>query len=158
LVSKFALLIFSWFDGLFTTLSLWNVLLHGLDWTFGMFREWAVARVVNLVQASLPRLGEVSRDSSRFFHVNGRSGDQLSFKWASVSLRRGETRLSENAWRLLFLVSSFRLGEGSSPERETLSLERGPSAWAKSWASVRSDLMFLFLFLDVWHVSEWIVV
>ena len=123
------------------TISLWNVLLHGLDWIFGMFREWTVARVVNLTQVSLPRLGEVNRDSPRLFHANGRSGDQLSFEQASVSLRRWECRLSENVQRPLSLDVKL------SPERETLSLERGPLAWAKSWARVRSDLMFPFLCL-----------
>ncbi|QCD78641.1 hypothetical protein DEO72_LG1g2277 [Vigna unguiculata] len=62
-----------------------------------------VARADNLAQASLPRLGEMSRDSPRPFHASGRLGDQLSFERASISLRRGESHLSENAQRPLFL-------------------------------------------------------
>ncbi|QCE15236.1 hypothetical protein DEO72_LG11g2245 [Vigna unguiculata] len=62
-----------------------------------------VARADNLTQASLPRLGEMSRDSPRPFPASGRSSDQLSFERASVSLKRGESRLSENAQRPLFL-------------------------------------------------------
>ena len=62
-----------------------------------------MAMAVNLAQASLPRLGEESSDWPRFFHANGHSGDQLSFERASVLLRRGESRLSENVQRPLFL-------------------------------------------------------
>jgi len=62
-----------------------------------------VARAVNLAQASLPRLGEVSRDSPRLFHAKSRSGNQLSFERASVSPRRGESRLGENVQRPLSL-------------------------------------------------------
>ena len=62
-----------------------------------------MARAVNLAQATLPRLGEVSRDSLKLFHANGRSGDHLSFERASVSLKREESRLNENVQRPLFL-------------------------------------------------------
>ena len=56
-----------------------------------------VARVDNLAQANLPRLGKMSKHSPRTFHASGRSSDQLSFERVSVMLRRGESRLSENA-------------------------------------------------------------
>ena len=62
-----------------------------------------MARAVNLAQASLLRLGEVSRGSPRLFHANGRLNDQFSFERASVSPRRGESRLSENVQRPLSL-------------------------------------------------------
>ena len=62
---------------------------------FGMSdcRRKTVARFDNLAQASLSHLGEMSRGSPRSFSAKGRSGDWLSFERASVSLRRGESRL-----------------------------------------------------------------
>ncbi|QCE15010.1 hypothetical protein DEO72_LG11g2018 [Vigna unguiculata] len=65
----------------------------------------------------------MSRDSPRPFYARGRPGDQLSFEQTSVSLRQGESRLSKNVQRSLLCVSSSRLGEGSSPERESFSPE-----------------------------------
>jgi len=58
-----------------------------------------VARSHNLAQASLSRLGEMNRGSPIPFYARGRSSNQLKFERASVSLRRGESRLSENAQR-----------------------------------------------------------
>ena len=66
-----------------------------------------VARTDNLAQASLSRLGKVSKGSPRPSRANGHSGDQLSFERASVSLRRGESRLSENVQRPLFQILEF---------------------------------------------------
>ena len=72
---------------------------------FGMSgcRRETAARFDNLAQASLSRLGEMSRGALRPFSTMGRSGDLLSFERASVSLRRGESRLSENAQRVTIL-------------------------------------------------------
>jgi len=123
---------------------------------YGCCRE-TVVRSDNLAQASLSRLGEIGKDSPRPFSREG-SLRWLAQFWVSECLaQRGETRLSENARRLLFCVSSSCLGEGSSPERETLLLERDPSAWAKSWARVRLGLVFS-LSLDVWLTFEWIII
>jgi len=47
-----------------------------------------VAVTVKLAQASLSRLGEVSRSSPRPSRANGRPGDSLSFEQASVSSKR----------------------------------------------------------------------
>ena len=106
-------------------------------------RRKTVARSDNLAQESLSRLGEMSRGSPRPFYARGRLGDQLSFERASVSLRRGESRLSENAQRSLLCVSSSRMGEGSSPERESFSLERDPPAFVKSWVRMHPELVSL---------------
>jgi len=75
----------------------------------------------------LPRLGEMSRYSPRPFHASGHSGDQLSFERASVSLRRGESRLSENAQRPLFLCVEL------SPRRRELAWARDPLAWVRAF-------------------------
>ncbi|QCD78812.1 hypothetical protein DEO72_LG1g2448 [Vigna unguiculata] len=50
----------------------------------------------NLAQASLSRLGKVSRGSPKPSRAKSRSGDPLSFEQASVSLRQGASRLREN--------------------------------------------------------------
>ena len=57
----------------------------------------------------------------------------------------------------LFLFSSSHLGEGSSPERGNLSLERGLSAWARVG---RDSVWVLFpsLSLDVCHMFNWITI
>ncbi|QCE04104.1 hypothetical protein DEO72_LG8g2137 [Vigna unguiculata] len=70
-----------------------------------------VAATVKLAQASLSRLGEVSRGSPRPSRANGRLGDSLNFEQASVSPRRGESRLSENVRRPLFQFRNSRLGD-----------------------------------------------
>jgi len=67
-----------------------------------------------LTQASLPHLGEINRGSPRLFHASGRSGDRLSFERESVSLRRGESRLSKNVQEPLFLCVEL------SPRRREL--------------------------------------
>jgi len=141
-----ALIIFSWFDGLYTSMSLWNVLLHYLDWILGLLREWTVTRADKLTQASLPRLGEMSRGSPRPFHVRGRSGDQLNFEQASVSLRRGESRLSENAQRPLFLCVEL------SPRRRELAWVRDPLAWARPF-SLSEELGESAFWFDVFPCS-----
>jgi len=74
----------------------------------------AVAATVKLTQASMSRLGEVSRGSPRPSRANGRLGDLLNFEQASVSPRRGESRLSENVRRLLFQIREL------SPRRREL--------------------------------------
>ena len=84
----------------------------------------AVAATVKLAQASLSRLGDGSRGSPRPSRANGRLGDSLNFEQASVSPRRGESRLSENVRRPLFQFRNSRLGGENSPKRETL-------AWAR---------------------------
>jgi len=84
-----------------------------------------VAATDKLAQASLSRLGEVSRGLPRPSRANGRPGDPLSFEQASVSLRRGENvqrplfqilelspRRRELAWARLFSLSE-ELGENA---------------------------------------------
>ena len=115
----------------------------------------AVAATVKLTQASMSRLGEVSRGSPRPSRANGRLGDLLNFEQASVSPRRGESRLSENVRRPLFQICELssrrrelawardsRLSEGLSPGR-------GSSAWATDWARMRS----VWGFLVFWWLS-----
>jgi len=87
-----------------------------------------VARSDNLAQASLPRLGEMSRDSHRPFHASGRSGNRLSFERASVSLKREESCLSENVQRSLFLRVEL------SPRWRELAWARDPLAWARPFS------------------------
>ncbi|QCD99499.1 hypothetical protein DEO72_LG7g781 [Vigna unguiculata] len=73
-----------------------------------------MAAIDNLAQASLSRIGEVSRGSPMPSCVNGRPGDPTSFEQVSVSLRRGESRLSENVQRPLFQIHEL------SPRRREL--------------------------------------
>jgi len=87
-----------------------------------------VARADNLAQATLPRLGEMSRDSPRSFDASGRSSDQLSFERASVSLRRGESHLIKNMQRPLFLCVEL------SPRRRELAWARDPLACARRFS------------------------
>ncbi|QCD79104.1 hypothetical protein DEO72_LG1g2743 [Vigna unguiculata] len=55
-----------------------------------------VARVDNLAQANLPRLGKMSKHSPRTFHASGRSSDQLSFERAKgARLSERPSRFSE---------------------------------------------------------------
>jgi len=93
----------------------------------GCCRE-TVARSDNLAQASLSRLGEMSRDLPRPFHGRGRSGNQLNFEWANVSLRWGESRLSKNAHRALFLCVELSL------RRRELAWARDPLTWARPFS------------------------
>ena len=58
-----------------------------------------------LAQASLPRLGEISRGSPRLFYASRRLGDQLCFERVNVSLRRGESHLRENARKAIIPVN-----------------------------------------------------
>ncbi|QCE11073.1 hypothetical protein DEO72_LG10g2307 [Vigna unguiculata] len=69
----------------------------------------AVAMTVKLAQASMSRPGEVSRGSPRPSHANGCLGDSLNFEQASVSPRRGKSRLSENVRRPLFQIRKLSL-------------------------------------------------
>ncbi|QCD87553.1 hypothetical protein DEO72_LG3g2090 [Vigna unguiculata] len=77
-------------------------------------------RTDNLAQVSLSHLGEMSGARPSLFARGLRRPAQ--FERASVSPRRGGSRLSEKAQRPLF--QDFE----PSPERETLSLERDSSA------------------------------
>ena len=60
-------------------------------------RRKTVARSDNLAQRDEQRLTQT-------FYARGRSSNQLNFERASVSLKRGESRLSENAQRPLLCV------------------------------------------------------
>jgi len=62
----------------------------------GCRREIAV-RSDNLAQASLSRLGEMSGSSPKLFARRVAQATSSDFDRASVSLRRGKSRLSENA-------------------------------------------------------------
>jgi len=132
-------------------------------WKIRLLQVRIVEATDKLVQASLSRLGEVSRGSPRPFRANGRPGDPLSFEQASVSLRRGESRLSENVQRPLFHILELsprrrelawarvsRLGEALQPERGSL-------AWARSWARMRFNLVF-FLSFDGWSVFYYTII
>jgi len=70
-----------------------------------------------------------------------------SFKQEHVSPKR------ECVTAPLFLFSSPRLGEGSLPERETLSLERDFSAWARGWARMHQVLFSLLFWYDYYIVG-----
>jgi len=49
-----------------------------------------------LTQASVSRLGEINKGSPKPFYASCRSSDQPYFERVNVSLKRGESRLSEN--------------------------------------------------------------
>jgi len=85
----------------------WLVLLLAVTGT-------TVAVTVKLAQASTSRPGEVSRGSPRPSRANGRLGDSLNFEQASVSPRRGKSRLNENVQRPLFQIREL------SPRRRGL--------------------------------------
>ncbi|QCE06954.1 hypothetical protein DEO72_LG9g1968 [Vigna unguiculata] len=68
-----------------------------------------MAAIDKLAQVSLSRQGKVSRGSPMPSCANGRPSDPLSFEQASVSLRRGESRLSENMQRPLFQILELSL-------------------------------------------------
>jgi len=89
--------------------------------------QWRiVAESDELAQASLPRLGEIYRDSPKSFFTKGRPGDPLYFfGWANVSLRRGGSRLSDHARRVLMLEVEL------SPRRRELAWARVLLAWAR---------------------------
>ncbi|QCD80626.1 hypothetical protein DEO72_LG2g948 [Vigna unguiculata] len=57
------------------------------------------ARSDNLAQASPPRLGEMSRGSPKLFARRVAQATRSGFEQANASLRRGKSRLSENARR-----------------------------------------------------------
>jgi len=67
-----------------------------------------VARFDNLAQASLSRLGEMGKDSQKLFSREG------SLRRPAQFLSERASRLSENAWRLLFLCVEL------SPRRREL--------------------------------------
>ena len=63
-----------------------------------------VASTNKLAQASWSRLGEINRGSPKLFSTNGRPGDPLDLiERANVSLRQGDSRLSENACKATIL-------------------------------------------------------
>jgi len=68
---------------------------------FGMYVRLTQVRTVvrtdNLAQASLSRLGEISRGSPRSFYVSCRSGDQTLFRARECLAQARGSRLSENA-------------------------------------------------------------
>ncbi|QCD94641.1 hypothetical protein DEO72_LG5g2726 [Vigna unguiculata] len=84
----------------------------------------AMAGTVKLAQASTSRPGEASRGSPWPSRTDGRLGDPLNFEQASVSPRRGKSRLSETCGGPCSKFTNSRLGGEDSPERETL-------AWAR---------------------------
>ena len=78
-----------------------------------------VARPANPAQARQSRLGEMSRGSPKPFYARGRPGDPLIiFERASISPKREGSRLSEIPRCSLGALSSPRLGERDSPERD----------------------------------------
>jgi len=93
-----------------------------------LLHERIVVSTSFLVQVSLSRLGESNRGSPRLFHASCRSGDQLCFERESVSPRRGESRLSENAQKPLFLCVEL------SPRWRELAWARDPLAWARPFS------------------------
>ena len=106
-----------------------------------------MARFIALAQARLTHPGETCRNRSRLYS-NSCSGSKLLF-WARP-LRKGWPRSSEEgspkrasangncSW-----MSSSRLGERSSPERESLSPEWDLFAWPRGWARMWLALLFL---------------
>jgi len=126
----------------------------------------AVAATVKLTQASMSRLGEVSRGSPRPSRANGRLGDLLNFEQASVSPRRGESRLSENVRRLLFQIRELsprrrelawardsRLGEAPQPERriERECVQFGVFLSFGGWAVFYYTIMW-------WYGGNWVCI
>ena len=70
-------------------------------WAVGIAFVWLLHEkiVVStgfLAQASVSRLGEINRGSPKPFYASCRSSDQPCFERVNVSLRWGESRLSEN--------------------------------------------------------------
>jgi len=95
-------------------------------WVF--VHERIVVTTGFLVQASMSRLGEINRGSPKLLHTSGRSGDPCC-SWASEHLAqaRGVSPKQDPAWGYYFSFPSPRLGEGGSPERESL-------AWARPFS------------------------
>jgi len=125
---RFVLLVFSWFLNWYVDVDAWNGWCCRWCVKIQLLQERTVAMTDNLAQASLSRLGEVSKGSPKPSRANGRSGDQLSFERASVSLKRGESRLSENVQRPLFQILEL------SPRRRELALARISLAWARPFS------------------------
>jgi len=82
--------------------------------------------------------------------VSRRSGDQLFFEQASVSLKGGESRLSENAQKPLFLIVEL------SPRRRELAWARVSLAWARPF-SLSEDLGEVTLILCCFLYFGWLV-
>jgi len=93
-----------------------------------------------LAQASMSRLGEINRGSSKLLHASGRSGNPCPF-WASERLAqtRGVLPKRDPAWATVPLFEP-------SPKRD-------PSAWARSWARQCDDWLFIVL---GWLVLAWV--
>ncbi|QCD96363.1 hypothetical protein DEO72_LG6g1065 [Vigna unguiculata] len=72
---------------------------YGVVWVVltGLLHERTIVSTGFLTQASMPCLGEINRGSPRLFLESRRSGNQLCFEQANVSLGRVESRLSGNA-------------------------------------------------------------
>jgi len=78
-----------------------------------------VARPANLAQASQSRLGEIDRDSPKApFTREAAQATRSIFERANISPRREGSCLSEIPRCSLDALSSPRLGEGGSPERD----------------------------------------
>ena len=111
-----------WCSGCLVGSSLW--FWFGLS---GCRRETA-ARSDNLAQASPSRLGEISLGSPKLFARRVAQATRSGFKRVNVSLRRGKSRLSENAWRAPVLCVELL------PRRRELVWARVVLAWARPFS------------------------
>jgi len=114
----------------------------------GLHEQWR--RSHNLVQASGSRLSESIRKPSLVLReLSLRRQVPILSESPSCSGKEVSPK-QESAIKPLFHFSSSRLGKGGSSKRGK------PLAWARpfrlseNWA--RMLVLFLFLFLDVWHM------
>jgi len=133
-----------WTYGWCDVLNVWLVLVCGLVW-YEWLSQGTAARSDSLAQASLSRLGEMSGGSPNLFAWRVAQATRSGFERANVSLRRGKSRLSENAQMAPVFCVELSLRRRSSSERESVSPERGPSAWATSWARLHVGLAISLL-------------
>ena len=110
------------------------------DWLFGLYvrEQWRILFFLPKRPVSPKRDLQYS---PIFACASCHSSKELQL-WARARLAQARrSRLSESDSASVSFFSP-RLGEGSSPEREILSLERGSSAWARGWARERAGSVF----------------
>jgi len=151
---RVVLIVFLWFLNWYVVVNTWNGWCCRWCVKIQLLQVRTVAATDNLAQASLSRLGEVSRGSPRPSRVNGRPGDLLNFEQASVSLKRGESRQSENVQRPLFQIHEL------SPRRRELAWARVSLAWARPFSlseELGEDTFWVgFLFVLGWLACDWL--
>jgi len=150
-------LLFRYFRDWMNCVRIWvvgNACLNCLGVCGWLLHERTVVSTGFLAQASLPLLGEINRGSPRLFHMSCRSGDQLCFERESVSLKRGESRLSENAQKSLFLCVEL------SPRRRELAWARDLLAWARPFSlseEAERECVLVWYFLCSWMFGMYLI-